>query len=624
MTQDEFESLVKRLEVAAAADPKGYRRRLAALALLGYGYIAAVVLLLLLGAACFVWLATLSVAALLLAKPIGWTFVALAVAVVRAMWIRFEAPEGRPLTRSEFPELFAALDELRAKARAPALHAVLLTNDFNAAVVQYPRFGLLGGARNYLVLGLPLMHALAPEEFKAVIAHELGHLSGSHGRFGAWIYRLRVGWTRLVAALQENEHWGTWLFRRFFDWYAPLFSAWSFVQARQQEYEADRMSVAAVGQQAAASALLRVNVQDDFLGEKFWPAIFKRAETDPVPTLSPFAMLGRALKQGGPPNAVQQWLGKSLQQRTGYDDTHPCLADRLSAIGVEPHLPASFARNAADALLGRAGVAVQREMDEKWRAAIRDWWNERHQYIASARTRLAELERKALIASLSDEELWHRARYCEELGSSETALETYSSLIVRNPRHVGALFHRGQLLLAREDARGIEDLSSAIRLDASLEQPACELVARFYRRAGNESEARPYQLRYWELEERAEILRRERGTLRMRDVFLPHGLETPELTALGQALAGVQGVSRVYLVRKQVSREPHDPLYVLAIASDTSWWKLATSRAERALVARVSEACRLPGQALVVPLRTNPGLERALRKVSGSLIRPGA
>ena len=77
---------------------------------------------------------------------------------------------------------------------------MLLTGDFNAAIVQHPRFGIFGGTRNYLMLGLPLMQSLSPAEFQAVVAHEFGHLWGAHGRFGAWIYRLRTGWARLLYA----------------------------------------------------------------------------------------------------------------------------------------------------------------------------------------------------------------------------------------------------------------------------------------------------------------------------------------------------------------------------------------------------------------------------------------
>ena len=195
----------------------------------------------------------------------------------------------------------------------------------------------------------------------------------------------------------------------------PLFNAYSFVQARQQEYEADRVSVDAVGPDTAASALLRVNVQSDFLGEKFWPAVFKRAETDPVPALSPFTMLGLAFTQSNGDPSARNWLSRSLTRRTGYDDTHPCLADRLAAIGVAPFIPDPIATNAADALLGTASEVLQRQMDDHWRAEIKGWWGERHQFVATARARLAELDRQREATPLSDAELWERAQLTEDI-----------------------------------------------------------------------------------------------------------------------------------------------------------------------------------------------------------------
>src|SRR5581483_1241330 len=249
------------------------------------------------------------------------------------------------------PELFALIEDLRTRASAPRVDRVLLTSDFNAAIVQHPGFAILGGARNYLMLGLMLMQSLSPEEFRAVVAHEFGHLSGAHGHFGAWIYRLRTGWARLLGALQSQRHWGAALFTGFFNWYAPLFSAYSFVQARQHEYEADQMSVAAVGREATASALLRVNTHGEFLSETFWPSIFKRADEEPAPTFSPFSMLGPSLIQRGAAAAPDRLLAKALAQKTGYGDTHPCLSDRLKAIAVEPYVPGAIQLTAAEVLL---------------------------------------------------------------------------------------------------------------------------------------------------------------------------------------------------------------------------------------------------------------------------------
>ena len=287
------------------------------------------------------------------------------------------------------------------------------------------------------------MQSLSPEEFQAVIAHEFGHLSGAHGRFGAWIYRLRTGWARLLGALQAHNHWGAALFTRFFNWYAPLFGAYSFVQARQQEYEADRRSVEAVGREATASALLRVNTHGEFLSETFWPSIFRRADEDPVPTMSPFSMLGSSLQQRDPTFAPDRALAKALAQRTGYSDTHPCLADRLKAIAVEPYVPASIESSAADVLLGATVENLRRDLDERWRNSVKQWWDRRHQYANESRQRLALLERKSEVEPLSEEEHWDRARFTEEFGSSDAAMALYVQLLERNPQHVGALVAPG-------------------------------------------------------------------------------------------------------------------------------------------------------------------------------------
>src|SRR5207249_200161 len=113
---------------------------------------------------------------------------------------------------------------------------VLLTDDFNAAAAQRPRLGIFGWQENYLLLGLPLMLALTPGQFRSVVAHELGHLSGNHGKFGGWIYRINRTWEQLVERMTQSRSWVSGIFTKFFGWYMPFFEAYSFVLRRQQEY----------------------------------------------------------------------------------------------------------------------------------------------------------------------------------------------------------------------------------------------------------------------------------------------------------------------------------------------------------------------------------------------------
>jgi Zn-dependent protease with chaperone function len=177
MTREEFVARLSHLQPMAEANPAGYRRRVWFWALLGYSFI----LLMLVGT---VGLIALTIGIGLFTRTIGviWKVVALLVVfawkVLRSLWVRFEAPEGLPLTAAEAAPLLELLQQQTRALKAPRVHQVLLTDDFNAAAVQVPRLGILGWPRNYVLVGLPLLQALTPTQAAAVVGHELGHLRG--------------------------------------------------------------------------------------------------------------------------------------------------------------------------------------------------------------------------------------------------------------------------------------------------------------------------------------------------------------------------------------------------------------------------------------------------------------
>lgn len=236
-----FEALIARMEMLAVANPAAYRRRVLAWAVLGYGYL------------------------MLVGPPL--------LLVLRSLWVKLQAPAGERLTREMCPELFRMLEQLGTRLRTPRLHTVLLTSDFNAGVMQVPRLGLLGWHRSYLFIGLPLMKSVTVEQFQAVLAHELAHLSRGHARAGNWVYRLRLIWQRLETALARSSHWGSGPVRAFLRWYIPRFSATSFPLARTNEYEADAAAARETSPRSAAQALTAVSVVGAYLSEKYWPKI---------------------------------------------------------------------------------------------------------------------------------------------------------------------------------------------------------------------------------------------------------------------------------------------------------------------------------------------------------------
>lgn len=616
MTQEQFESLVQRLELDSARDPRMYKLRLAGFALLGYAYIGAVLCLLLLLVAGMLVLAARGGGWILLLKKVGLVVAGLIIIVAKSLWVKFAAPTGRRIVRAQAPRLFEMIDDIRRRANAPAAHEVLITEDFNAAVVQLPRLGIFGWPKNYLLLGLPLMQALTVEEFKAVLAHEFGHLSGAHGKFGAWIYRLRQGWARLNTALSEQEHWGSFLFVPFFRWFSPAFSAYSFVQVRQQEYEADRVSAEVAGANSAAAALVRVNTQGDFLSTRYWSDVFRRAESDPHPLATPYAGMRTAFAESNDPQHVASSLRSAMAAKTGYADTHPCLADRLRALNVTPQELAPIDRNAADVLLGSLASDLALEFDNDWQSSIREWWQRQHEYIRDSRQKLEEFDARAG-EELSVEEEWQRAHLTEEFRDAQAAFSMYEKLLAREPAHASARFALGRMLLARDDERGIEHLMDVCRKDPGATQPACDLIIDFLRRNGRDEEARTYIDRYVEAAGIEEAARKERAQVRSTDKFLPHGLEPNAVQKLVAQLRN-RPLRRAYLVRKSTKHFPEEPLYILGLQQRRGFFsspKLGT------LAAAVSSEITFPGETIILEIDgANKAFRRPIKKVPGALI----
>lgn len=601
MNQEQFETLVARLERESARNPTLYKLRLGALAMLGYAYIGTVLLLLLALLGAFVAFALRGGVIILLLKKVGLVLIALMALVARSMWVRFEPPAGRALRRVEAPELFAFIDAVRKQVRAPKAHRVLITNNFNAAVVQLPRLGIFGWQKNYLLLGLPLMQGLTLGEFKAVIAHEFGHLCGAHGKFGAWIYRLRAGWGRLSQALIGDEHWSSFLFVPFFRWFGPVFAGYSFVQARQQEYEADRVSAEAAGRATAAAALIRVNEQGEFLDSRYWREVFRRADVDPHPLATPFSSMGSVLTQVRAAEEAQNFLGEAIKRRTGYSDTHPSLSDRLKALDQAPQLPEPFTVSAAQELLGPMELGLADEFDAEWQKSVTRWWKDRHQYVADSRRKLAEYEARAGGTVLSTEDLWHHARLAEEFVNEEAAMSMYRSLLQREPEHAGANFALGRLLLSRNDETGIVHLEYACKHDQSAVQPACEIIVAYFNRHGREADARPYIDKYFHAGDAERDARRERGYVALTDTFVPHQLDAGTLHELMAQLMRFN-LRCAYLVRKETVHYRNEPLYVLGVQRQTRWWQFDAASVAQHLVNQISQEVKFPGETLIISL----------------------
>jgi Zn-dependent protease with chaperone function len=630
MTREEFDALIQKLEKVSRKNPRLYIARIIGLVLLAYSYL----LLVLLGslALCILMIVMVCYAPVAIKLAIIGliAFGGIFLAVLRGLWVKLEPPKGQPVTRAQAPKLFTLLDELRVVLNCKPFHQVFIVGDVNAGVVQIPRLGIFGWHRNYLVLGLPLMQILAPEEFKAVLAHEFAHSSRGHGRFGNWLYRVRRTWAQVFEQMAKHRtRFGSVLFK-FLNWFWPVFNGHAFVLARANEYEADACSVRLAGADAAASALIRTRVDGALLGEKFWPEIFSRANEEVEPPADVLFALGQALKKGPAADDATRWLRQAFLMETNNADTHPCLKDRLRAIGrlpseIEagkfPELPPPVPRqNAAEFFLGDYADVVAQKMSEDWKKAIAPQWKTRNEQARKIAGELADLE-KPTDTPRTAAQIWEKAKKIVELHGDGAAVTALEQVIAHEPRHAAANFILGRHYLQTDDSRGVDFMETAMAADPALAQNGCHLLHAHFNRTGQRDKLRPLENRFDEFQKVNVLAQQERAAISAADTFIAHALTEQQIGELQKIFGSEADIGSVAVARKQLQHLPNSPCFAIGLKVKVAWWKARGEAANKKLVQRILKQVRLPGHFVVFVSEKNlKALGKKVFAVPGSII----
>ncbi|MBN3927964.1 M48 family metallopeptidase [Nostoc sp. NMS4] len=625
--QERFDRLIQKLEVFANKQPHLYKLHVAFLATLGYAYIflvLAVTLTLLVGIV-FTMLNAHSVNAFSL-KGLVFLLV-FALVLVRSLWVSFPALTGLPLQSKDVPNLYSLTNEISSKLQAPRFHHILLTNDFNAAVVQRPRLGLLGWQQNYLILGLPLMLALPPEQFRAVLAHELGHLSGNHSRFSGWIYRQRQTWYRLAKGLRQSGNEVSWLiFEWFLSWYIPFFNAYSFVLARMDEYEADRCAVELTGEQNTAKALINVEVKARFLEDYFWSSVYKQIQTEIEPPKMTYAAMQEALSKKVAHEEASIYFMQALAEKTNNADTHPCLTDRLKALGYSPNekkevtISAPIKISAAQEFLGARLEKFIAHFSQAWREEIATPWRQKYAESQQSIATLKDLNHKSQKQQLTLEEASQRAILTLEFEGEEAVMPLLHEILHRDDRNVSANYLLGQILLHKQDATGIKYIDQAIEQDSSIVIDGCQIICSFLKQQGKINEAKSYQERAINYHELILKAQQERSGVRENDKLESHNVSDIELNKLLQQFSHHPDIKIAYLVQKTMQFFPEKPFYVLALKREVSFLEGIRETDHSKLVNSLLEKNEFLGNVFIFILNSHLNMEKKLKRIPNSMI----
>lgn len=628
MEASTFEALVTELEGVAQERPQTYRLRVLGLALLGYAVLIGSILVLLAASALCIWVLTQThIYGGTRFSLMGLVFcVFMLYYILKSLWIRFEPPKGIVLGHDNAPALMMLIEDLAKKVGASNPDCVILDGEFNASVMELPRLGLLGWSKTYLTIGLPLALALNPAQLEAVLAHEFGHLSGNHARFGNWIYRVRRTWIQLHEELcRQSDNNNSGLVGRFLDWYAPFFGAYSFVFARQNEYEADRTAARLTTPDQIGSALITIAVSSRILGDRYWPGVFSRAEKESFP---PTQILGGAAttlrRVLNTPEQIT-FLREALRAETGCADTHPALSDRLSALGLRWYPPEPLEENAAEHFFGAKLAGFSAVLDESWREGIALKWGERYRYTQQVQRQLTNWKGKE--AELSTDETLQQALWVEEFEGIPAAIPYMHGFVERFPEHAAGRYTLGRLQCLAEDRLGLANLEQVIVLDPRLAASCCQIAADFLQRTGQAEAAANYLRRADKLADQLTAARKERASFDRKVQLLPHDQSAQDLALLTQQLKKNPRVKAAYFARKQLTLFPGTmPFFVLGVVikrkpTDYLGYFFA-NRSDREFTQALVEDLNLPNETWIFVLndayKHNDFLKSKFKKLADS------
>jgi Zn-dependent protease with chaperone function len=297
----------------------------------------------------------------------GMLTAALVIAAAVVLTEREEMPEGVLVTDARGGALIEAVALVSYALGAPVPDKIVLTEDTNAFAAEVAENGVLGRKTRVLGLGLPLLSLLTLEQAGAVVAHEMAHFK-SKDNLGSRLHATLIWLTdqMMDTARHSNSaamfHLILWPLQA----YLRLIDVMSAKVSRHNEFCADRAAAELFGEAAASDALITLEVlsgEFDELLRKPMADAWQKGSALPDSILG---MLDEAFSTETSEADMTARFEHVLSKKTGRWDSHPCLAERIGALGLTPALPSYSAFNAsgASALLGADVTAIRAEMDE--------------------------------------------------------------------------------------------------------------------------------------------------------------------------------------------------------------------------------------------------------------------
>ena len=406
-------------------------------------------------------------------------------------------PDGRlddsliEVTRND--KLRRMVGDLCDGLNAPMPQKIVLSDELNAAAHQSAGLLSLIGVRRTLILGIPLLRVLSVDELRAVVAHELGHLSRQHGRLGHWIYRVRAKWETEMYQ-RESDGMIDSLLRTVSDWIAPVFIRKSADWSLSCEFEADQSAAKLDLKWPLATALIKLEALSTISNSEVSQELLEaNLRSDPPPT-DYWEKVLSGTRRYASAQYITKILEKARARKPGaHVMSHPATVRRIEHLGLAAaetiaRIDWSGASMAGNSLFGDEWPKIYAACASREFESLSKHWHIQHHHLRW----YAALSAGGADVVVSDDPTNQIIdRLCAEdyLSNSDTTLDALRVAHVRNLESAYAAYAYGCALLRREQGEGVELVRTAHRQDRSYAPQGTSAVHEFLHEHATHREA---------------------------------------------------------------------------------------------------------------------------------------
>ncbi len=253
--------------------------------------------------------------------------------MIHSLFVKVNTEEpGRPLAQEEAPGLWNLAREVAEKLGTRPLDAIRVSPGTEMAVYERGSYSdrRKGLGKRTLIMGLGLIPGFDQNPFRAVLAHEYGHLAHADTAGGDVALRVNQDMMKFAIAMARAGQAVWWnLGFQFLRLYHFLFRRISHGATRLQEVLADRASARLYGAKAFEDGLRHVVRRGiefhHFAGQEIEDALKARRALQNIYALEPTSS-----------QTVEEKIEKEINRQTSEDDTHPSPADRFRLLSRVP------------------------------------------------------------------------------------------------------------------------------------------------------------------------------------------------------------------------------------------------------------------------------------------------